>query len=159
FVNLKELKRRAAFLVERDDLAIEDHAVGRQQPPWDEERLRYKLAEADKRPGPRGNLRRSSAPEPAPKQEAKDKPAGIGTHSASNAQKTAQQTKSDKVPLILPCGPVPYSECAAKLFPILASRHRYFVRDRIVVEIAYKKLMKDEQIHDVFQLLEPDAFR
>jgi P4 family phage/plasmid primase-like protien len=45
------------------------------QPPWDEGRLRYKLAEADKRPGPRGNLRHSSAPESVPKEEANSKPA------------------------------------------------------------------------------------
>ncbi len=44
------------------------------QPPWNEERLRYKLAEADKRPGPRGQLRRSTALESAAKKEAKDKP-------------------------------------------------------------------------------------
>ena len=79
--------------------------------------------------------------------------------STAKAQTTAQKTKSNKVPLILPCGPVPFSECAAELFPILAKRHRYFVRDRIIVEIAYNKLMKDKQFHDVFQLLEPDAFR
>jgi bifunctional DNA primase/polymerase-like protein len=80
-------------------------------------------------------------------------------HSADKTQTTAQQPKLNKTPLILPCGPVPFSECAAKLFPILAKRHRFFVRDRTIVEIAYNKPMKDKQFHDVFQLLEPDAFR
>jgi putative DNA primase/helicase len=45
------------------------------QPPWDEGRLRYKLAEADKQPGPHGNLRHSSAPESVPKEQAKNKAA------------------------------------------------------------------------------------
>jgi Bifunctional DNA primase/polymerase, N-terminal len=44
------------------------------RPPWDEERLRYKLAEADKRPGPRGHLR-STTPESASKKETEHRPA------------------------------------------------------------------------------------
>ena len=41
----------------------------------------------------------------------------------------------------------------------MAKRHRYFVRDRVIVEIAYNKLLRDKQPHDVFQLLDPEAFR
>jgi hypothetical protein len=36
---------------------------------------------------------------------------------------------------------------------------RYFVRDRLLVEIAYQKRLKDNQSNDVFQLLEPHAFQ
>jgi hypothetical protein len=70
-----------------------------------------------------------------------------------------QSGESNKPPLILPCGPVPFSQCATALFPVLAKRHRYFVRDRVIVEISYNKLMRDRQPHDVFQLLDPEAFR
>jgi hypothetical protein len=59
----------------------------------------------------------------------------------------------------LPSGEVTFTEVAGKVFLVLAARLRYFVRDRLLVEVAYKKPMKDERLHDVFQLLEPDAFR
>ena len=68
-------------------------------------------------------------------------------------------SKAQKIDVLLPSGPVSFSDTATKIFPVLANRRRYFVRDRLLVEIAYKKLMKDKQLHDVFQLLEPDAFR
>jgi hypothetical protein len=64
-----------------------------------------------------------------------------------------------KPELILPSGAVTFTDVAEKVFPVLATRRRYFVRDRLLVEIAYKKPMKDNQVHDVFQLLEADAFR
>jgi hypothetical protein len=64
-----------------------------------------------------------------------------------------------KPQLVLPSGAVTFTEVAHKVFPVLAARRRYFVRDRLLVEIAYQKKMKDKQLHDVFQLLEPDAFR
>ncbi len=74
-------------------------------------------------------------------------------------QKNISASKAPKIDIVLPSGPVSFSDTAAKIFPVLANRRRYFVRDRLLVEIAYKKLMKDKQLHDVFQLLEPDAFR
>jgi len=64
-----------------------------------------------------------------------------------------------KPQLILPSGYVEYSGTARKMFPVLAKRRRYFVRGHALVEIAYQKLLKDKQPHDVFQLLEADAFR
>ena len=81
------------------------------------------------------------------------------------ATETAQKTTTTalaqpkKPELVLPSGVVTFTDVADKAFPILAARRRYFVRDRLIVEIAYKKPMKDNQLHDVFQLLEPDAFR
>jgi hypothetical protein len=75
-------------------------------------------------------------------------------------QKTAHVTqKTEKQRLILPSWTVEFEKSAEDAFPVLAKRHRYFVRDRLLVEIAYQKPMKDKQRHDVFQLLEPDAFR
>jgi hypothetical protein len=67
--------------------------------------------------------------------------------------------QAKKIDLVLPSGFVTFTEAANKVFPALAARRRYFVRDRLLVEVAYKKLMKDKQLHDVFQLLEPDALR
>jgi hypothetical protein len=66
---------------------------------------------------------------------------------------------SQKIDLLLPSGPVSFSEAARNIFPVLARRRRYFVRYRMLVEIAYRKLLKDKQLHDAFQPLEPDAFR
>jgi hypothetical protein len=74
-------------------------------------------------------------------------------------KKNKSASKARKIDVVLPSGPVSFSDTATKIFPVLANRRRYFVRDRLLVEIAYKKLMKDKQLHDVFQLLEPDAFR
>jgi hypothetical protein len=68
-------------------------------------------------------------------------------------------TKTQKPELILPSGAVSYSEAAHNAFPVLALRRRYFVRDRMLVEIAYQKRLKDNQLHDAFQLLEPEAFQ
>jgi len=64
-----------------------------------------------------------------------------------------------KPELILPSGSVSFTQCAQAAFPVLAKRQRFFSRDRTLVEIAYNKLLKDAQRHDVFQLLEADAFR
>jgi len=61
--------------------------------------------------------------------------------------------------LILPSGYVTFSDTAGAMFPVLAKRLRYFVRGRALVEIAYRKMMKDKQLHDIFQLLEADALR
>jgi hypothetical protein len=91
--------------------------------------------------------------------------AGLGDRLRKNRVRVAMQKGSgagatqNKEALILPCGPVPYIECASNLFPVLAQRYRYFVRGQFISEIAYKKPMKDKQLHDVFQPLEADAFR
>jgi hypothetical protein len=61
--------------------------------------------------------------------------------------------------LILPSGSTTFSDTARKLFPVLARRHRYFVRGKTIVEIAFNKVLKDKQAHDVFQILDPDALR
>jgi Bifunctional DNA primase/polymerase, N-terminal len=66
---------------------------------------------------------------------------------------------TQKPELILPSGAVTFSHCAEQLFPVLAKQFRCFVRDRLLVEIAYQKVLKDKQLHDIFQLLEPDALR
>ena len=81
----------------------------------------------------------------------------IGTPAETKQDKSLSKTR--KIDVVLPSGPVSFTDTAKKIFPVLANRRRYFVRDRLLVEIAYKKLMKDRQLHDVFQLLEPDAFR
>jgi hypothetical protein len=70
-----------------------------------------------------------------------------------------KKNQSERINLTLPSGAGEFEETAEKAFPVLAKRHRYFVRDRLIIEIAYQKAMKDKQLHDVFQLLEPDAFR
>ena len=82
--------------------------------------------------------------------------AGLG---AELTTKKAAATPGKNPQLILPSGSVTFTEVAHKVFSVLAARRRYFVRDRLLVEVAYKKPMKDQQLHDVFQLLEPDAFR
>jgi hypothetical protein len=91
------------------------------------------------------------------------KPQSLTPIFGSNGQQPptqAQTTSHKKKPeLILPSGNVTFSETAAKMFPILAQRFRYFVRGHALVEIAYQKSMKDKQLHDVLQLLEPDAIR
>jgi hypothetical protein len=61
--------------------------------------------------------------------------------------------------LILPSGSTTFSDTARKLFSVLARRHRYFVRGKTIVEIAFNKVLKDKQAHDVFQILDPDALR
>lgn len=78
-----------------------------------------------------------------------------------NGQQPPPQTKRQprKLELILPSGYVEFSECARNLFPVFAKRCRYFVRGRLLVEIAYQKMMKDKQLHDIFALLESDALR
>ena len=67
--------------------------------------------------------------------------------------------QAEKPRLILPSGSVSFTEVAHNVFPVLAERRRYFVRDRLLVEVAYQKPMKDKQLHDKFELLKPDAFR
>jgi Bifunctional DNA primase/polymerase, N-terminal len=82
--------------------------------------------------------------------------AGLGTEFAKNKPK---QGKKEKIDLFLPSGPVTFTEVAYNVFPVLAKRQRYFVRDRLLVEVAYQKPLKDKQLHDCFHTLEPDAFR
>jgi hypothetical protein len=82
--------------------------------------------------------------------------AGLGDELKKN-QTEADKTK--KIDLILPSSTVEFEKSAEDAFPVLAKRHRYFVRDRLLIEIAYQKPMKDKQLHDVFHLLDPDAFR
>jgi hypothetical protein len=79
----------------------------------------------------------------------------------ANGQQSPLQTerKRKKPDLILPSGAVTFSATARAMFPTLAKSFRYFVRGRLLVEIAFKKMMRDRQPHDVFQLLEPDALR
>jgi hypothetical protein len=87
--------------------------------------------------------------------------AGLANELA-NAHKpngASSEIAKEKEALILPSGSVEFTECAKQLFPVLAKRHRYFVRGRALVEVQFQKTMKDNQKHDVFQLLEPDAFR
>lgn len=61
--------------------------------------------------------------------------------------------------LILPSGAVGFIDTAAELFPRMAKEYLYFVRVRAIVEITFGKRLKDNGIHDVFQLLEPDSLR
>jgi hypothetical protein len=88
-----------------------------------------------------------------------------GKSSAANPHANGQQPplqterKRKKPELILPSGAVTYSETARAMFPTLAKTFRYFVRGRVLVELAYQKMMRDKQPHDIFQLLEPDALR
>jgi len=82
--------------------------------------------------------------------------AGLG---AERAKDKSKHGKEKKVDLFLPSGAVTFTKAAHNLFPLLAKRHRYFVRDRLLVEVAYQKPLKDKQLHDCFQTLEPDAFR
>jgi hypothetical protein len=75
------------------------------------------------------------------------------THQSHNGRYSRQE-------LILPGGAQDFIDTANVLFPVLAKENRYFIRGgRSVFEIAYKKLLKDNQTHDVFQLLEPQSFR
>jgi hypothetical protein len=154
------------------------------KPPWSDKELEHKLADAVKAPLNRsyGVLRNSvrnsefSKKRAEPSDEAStsrryvdadDEPsAGNDDESTAAAAPAAADTpadtpnvKSKKLQLVLPSGAISFEDVAAKLFPVLAERRRYFVKDRLLVEIAYKKPMKDDQLHDVFQLLEPDAFR
>jgi hypothetical protein len=82
--------------------------------------------------------------------------AGLGGELKS---KKAAASETKKPRLVLPSGAVTFTEVANKAFPVLATRRRYFVRDALIVEVAYKHPMQDKQLHDVFQLLKPDAFR
>jgi hypothetical protein len=84
--------------------------------------------------------------------------AGLGAE-LKKGKSVAVAGQAKKTELILPSGFVTFTEVAHNVFPVLAARRRHFVRDRLLVEVAYKKLMKDQQLHDVFQLLEADAFR
>jgi hypothetical protein len=68
-------------------------------------------------------------------------------------------TANQKEMLILPSDFTPYIESASDAFSKLAPDHEYFVRGRAIVEIAFHKILKDGQSHDVFQLLDPDSFR
>jgi hypothetical protein len=81
-------------------------------------------------------------------------------HGANGKQPpTPNKEEKKRIELILPSGYVRFSDTARIMFPVLANRLRYFVRGRGLVEIAYQKIMKDKQLHDIFQLLEPDALR
>jgi hypothetical protein len=82
--------------------------------------------------------------------------AGLGAELKKNQ---SEVNKTERINLTFPSGAGEFEETAENAFPVLAKRHRYFVRDRLLIEIAYQKPMKDKQCHDVFQLLEPDAFR
>jgi CHC2-type zinc finger protein len=86
--------------------------------------------------------------------------AGLGAElEAKKATAAPADAATGKPQLVLPSGAVSFTDVADKAFPVLAAWRRYFVRDRLLVEIAYQKQMKDNQVHDVLQLLEPDAFR
>jgi hypothetical protein len=86
--------------------------------------------------------------------------AGLGDELTKSPKSSAQAVSQTQKPeLILPSGPVTFTNVAHQVFPVLAKRQRYFVRERLLVEVAYNKSMKDRQLHDCFQLLEPDAFR
>jgi hypothetical protein len=77
----------------------------------------------------------------------------------NNDEPSQNNHRQQKPELILPSGYVEYSETARNMFPVLAKRRRFFVRGHALVEIAYQKLLKDRQLHDVFLLLEADALR
>jgi hypothetical protein len=96
-------------------------------------------------------------PSIAPEEENAPDPEGLG--GVAEPFGSGDPTVGQKLELILPSGAVTFRKCAEHLFPVLAKQFRYFVRDRLLVEIAYQKLLKDKQLHDVFQLLEPDALR
>ena len=132
------------------------------KPPWSDKELEHKLSDAVKAPlnRPYGVLRNSARDSEFSKkrQEPSNEPTAAAAPAAADTP-ADDDVKSKKPQLILPSGAVTFTDVADKAFPILAARRRYFVRDRLIVEIAYKKPMKDNQVHDVFQLLEPDAFR
>jgi hypothetical protein len=88
--------------------------------------------------------------------EGQNRPGGRSQSGDKPPQTEHQRKKPD---LILPSGFVTFSDTALAMFPVLAKRNRYFVRGRALVEIAFQKLMKDKQPHDIFQLFEPDALR
>jgi hypothetical protein len=92
-----------------------------------------------------------------PHQEFHDPEPEPSVHGTNGKQPPPVSNK--KPELILPSGNVTFSDTASAMFPVLAKRLRYFVRGRVLVEIAYQKLMKEKQLHDIFQLLEPDALR
>jgi len=61
--------------------------------------------------------------------------------------------------LILPSASVPYPDVARKLFGAFGQTRKYFVRDRMIVEIARGRVLEDDQPHDAFVQLTPAALR
>jgi hypothetical protein len=116
------------------------------EPPWSEKELQHKVDDALKASStePRGHLLESGDETPfsrelkreqAQQEEAEKKRAGDKDRSTSPLQGKEQR----KPQLVLPSGDVSITESAEQLFEVLGKKGRYFVRGRLVVELATNK--------------------
>lgn len=119
-------------------------------PPWTDKEIGHKVDDAMKaaHTKPRGHLRDEPPP---PRYEPPPPPP---------RQHDRQDQGADARPeLWLPVGDIEFTDTAKAAFPVLAKRERYFVRGQIIVELSHDQRLKDDQLHDALQILDPDAFR
>jgi len=109
---------------------------GRCQPPWDAKQLQHKLDDAltASHEKPRGYLLKENFEHSARKREGSRGEA----HPGNTASRKSAGTKT-RPRLILPGGSVAIIETAGELFSGLSGIGKYFVRGRLIVELARNK--------------------
>jgi hypothetical protein len=119
---------------------------GKCEPPWSEKELKHKVDDAlaapsDKQPGyllEAGNeppLSQQLKKEQSQPRQAESDSGRAGDRSTSPLRGKEQR----KPQLVLPSGDVSITESAEQLFEVLGKKGRYFVRGRLVMELANNK--------------------